>query len=218
MAKSFSAVFFDFDGTLGDTDPDIRRAWKNAIFELGLICPDFDRVFRVGPSLPDTAKMLFHDLDEEKRLLLQNTYKHFYDDAQEYSALPYPGIIDVLTRLHASGAKFYVVTNKRIKPTLKLMNKFQITQICSGMFTPDIISTDIHLSKSDLLELALKISGAEPQKSLMVGDTELDIEAGKNNNLKTCAVSWGYGRPEVVAGSGADFFIDSAGELLSLLC
>ena len=216
MKKQFSAIFFDFDGTLGDTDPDIRQAWQNAIKKLGLNCPGFDNIFRVGPSLPDTAKMLFPELDDEKRLLLQNTYKHFYDDAPEYSALPYPGILDVLTRLHNSGVKIYIVTNKRVKPTLKLMKKFQITQICSGMFTPDIVSADIHLTKSELLNLALKISAVDPQNALMVGDTELDIAAGKNNNVSTCAVTWGYGRTSMLEKADADFTVNTAVELLDL--
>lgn len=218
MSKNFTAIFFDFDGTLGDTDPDIRQAWLRAMDELNLHCPEFERIFRVGPSLPETAKMLFPELPEEQRLLLQNTYKHFYDDAQTYSALPYPGIIDVLHRFHENGTKIYVVTNKRVKPTLKLIKKFQITDVCSGIFTPDIITAATHLSKSELLALALKISASEPQQTLMVGDTELDIEAGKNNHTKTCAVTWGYGRKDFVARANADFTVDSAEQLLELSC
>ena len=34
--------FFDLDGTLADTDRDIREAWKAALRDLGLDCPDFD--------------------------------------------------------------------------------------------------------------------------------------------------------------------------------
>ena len=64
----FEAIFFDFDGTVADTEPDIRGAWLAAIAELGLTCEHFSKVFRVGPSLPETAAMLFPDADEELRL------------------------------------------------------------------------------------------------------------------------------------------------------
>ena len=47
----FKYVFFDLDGTLADTDPDIRRAWKAALVDLKLECPDFDAKFVAGPRL-----------------------------------------------------------------------------------------------------------------------------------------------------------------------
>ena len=37
--------FFDLDGTLADTDRDIREAWKATLVDLGLECPGFDDGF-----------------------------------------------------------------------------------------------------------------------------------------------------------------------------
>ena len=56
---SVDALFFDFDGTLGDTRQGIRNAWKQTIAENGLECPDFDKLFRVGPPADSTAALLF---------------------------------------------------------------------------------------------------------------------------------------------------------------
>ena len=51
--------FFDLDGTLADTDPDIRVSWKAAMKDLGLSYPDFDRDFIAGPTLESQLEMSF---------------------------------------------------------------------------------------------------------------------------------------------------------------
>ena len=73
--------FFDLDGTLADTDGDIRLAWKAALADLGLACPTFDRDFIAGPPIDEMVKKLFPDrcadpaaaerlhISDEKRIL-----------------------------------------------------------------------------------------------------------------------------------------------------
>ena len=212
--SSFDAFFFDFDGTLGDTEPDIRHSWLSAIRELGLPEDNYDRIFRVGPQIQETAAMLFPELSAERSIDLQNSYKHFYDDALCYQASPYPGVGEMLTALYQSGKLIYVVTNKRYKPLYKLMEKFNFFRCCHGIFSPDIVDCENHLKKPDLLKLAIRISGVSPEKALMVGDTELDIAAGKANNAGTCAVTWGYASRECLQQSKPDIIIDSPDELL----
>lgn len=212
----FDTYFFDFDGTLGDTETDIRNSWLAAIAELKLPKNDFDSKFRVGPPLPDTAAVLYPDISAESRELLQEKYKHFYDDATSYTALPYPGITAMLQKLVSEKKKIYIVTNKRYKPLWKLMKKFDFLHFCHGMFVPDIISKDNQLKKSELLAMALKVSGATVEKSVMIGDTVLDIYAGKKNDIATCGVTWGYAPVSELQEAGPDFIISSPADLPQL--
>lgn len=206
----FDAYFFDFDGTIGDTEVDIRAAWLSAISELGLPDNHFDSVFRVGPPIQDTAKLLFPDLPEDHSIVLQNKYKYYYDDGNDYRALPYPGVIEALRQLHDAGKKVYIVTNKRYKPLFKLIKKFQL-DFCDGIFSPDIIDPDNHLKKPELLAVALKVAATIPERSLMIGDTDLDGAAAYANNIPFCGVTWGYGSRMLLVG--ADFIIDDPSKL-----
>ncbi len=181
-------------------------------------CPRFDSLFRVGPSLPETVKMLFPDAPAELQEKIMVSYKSFYDDADSYRALPYPGMIEAMKTLAVKGCKLYIVTNKRLKPTGKLMRKFGLEPFLSGIITPDVISPEYLLSKPDMIKLAMRICGADgaPEKVLMVGDTEIDISAGKANNTATCGVSWGYARPGALEKSSPDCIVNTPAELLSL--
>ena len=214
--SAFSGIFFDFDGTLGATGNDIRNAWLAAIAKLGLRCDRFNDAFRVGPAVPETARRLFPDQPEAIQQLAAETYKQIYDNADTYTALPYPGIVDAVKKL-SRHSKIYVITNKRIKPTLKLLNKFGLTLFCSGILTPDIVSVTYPLGKSDMVALALRLSGAEvPSSALMVGDTEIDIEAGKSCGVATCGVTWGYGTPARLRAAKPDHLIGRPEELVAL--
>ena len=213
----FQTIFFDFDGTLGDTEPDIRQAWRNTLAKHSLDDDRFKQVFRVGPSLHETSKLLFPDATGEFRHVIEETYKSFYDDAETYDAIPYPGITDAVKRLAADGVKMFVVTNKRLKPLRKLVAKFGLNEYCTGLFTPDIFDPEHPFSKPELVKLALRVANPPcPADVLIVGDTEIDILSGKASGLSTCGVTWGYGSREVIAGSNPDFIIDNAASIPEL--
>ena len=209
----FDAYFFDFDGTVGDTAPDIRSSWLLAIEKLQLPTENFQTNFRIGPSISETAALLYPQYPE-KHLELQNAYKHYYDEINTYSGTtPYPGLPEAIKMLHSNGKKVYIVTNKRLMPLTKLMKIFALTPYCSGIFVPDILETGMHITKNELAALALRVSGVSGERALMIGDTEIDIAAGRYAGMKTCAVSWGYGKLSVLQQAQPDYQIDSIDEL-----
>ena len=209
MIDRFDLFCFDFDGTIGDTEPDIRNAWLSTIAELGWKADGFDSVFRVGPPIQHTAKMLFPDKSEADLELIQTTYKHFYDDSDDHIALPYPGIIEVIKELHRRNKRIYIVTNKRQKILKKMMQRFGLLEFSHGMFFPDIADEKHHIYKNDLLAMAIRCAGYPADKVLMIGDTILDIQAGKVNGCFSAAVTWGYSKKEELLAAKPDYMIDS---------
>ena len=82
--------FFDFDGTLARTGEDIILAWKKAIADMGLSCPHFDEVFRIGPTLEKMVYELFGNATPELVSELTERFKPNYDESGFPNTVPYP--------------------------------------------------------------------------------------------------------------------------------
>jgi phosphoglycolate phosphatase len=189
------ALFFDFDGTLGDTRQGICNAWKRTIAEANVECPDFDKIFRIGPPADLMAKLLFPNFSEAEQAEMARRYKANYDGSDMVGEEPFPWSGKLLNHFFSANKKIYVVTYKRMVSTLRLIKCYGFENYFSGVWGCDAIPGE-NMHKSELLKLAVRISGVAPEKCMMIGDTELDITAGHEAGVHTCAVSWGYGDPE----------------------
>ena len=189
------ALFFDFDGTLGDTRQGICNAWKRTIAEAKVECPDFDKIFRVGPPADLMAKLLFPNFSEAEQAEMARRYKANYDGSDMVGEEPFPWSGKLLDHFFSANKKIYVVTYKRMVSTLRLIKCYGFENYFSGVWGCDAIPGE-NMHKGELLKLAVRISGVAPEKCMMIGDTELDITAGHEAGVHTCAVTWGYGDPE----------------------
>ena len=206
MISRYKHIFFDFDGTLCASEPDIRNGWKNTMAAMGLENPDFDRIFQVGPSLPDMTAKLFPELSAEKQQEIVLCFKRLYDTSDLPLTKPYPWIPDWLNELKSAGCKLYIVTNKRKIPTDFLVRKFNWDKLLSGAYSPDSFEGET-LGKTQLLNRVLEMHSIPRDQAVMVGDTVGDIKAGKANNTATVGVLWGYGNTGEVENSSCDYIL-----------
>ena len=192
--------FFDLDGTLADTDRDIREAWKAALRDLGLDCPRFDEVFVAGPPIDEMTRRLFPDrfspalADDVRRLFASH-----YDGDGFPNTYEYPGVLDEVRAVAAAGATAAIVTNKRHAGATAMARRFG----WNGVFAGGVWSGDMFpgrkLAKTELLAVVMQRLGAAPGESVMVGDTASDFEAARANGVFSVGVEWGYGRPDELA-------------------
>ena len=192
--------FFDLDGTLADTDRDIREAWKAALRDLGLDCPRFDEVFVAGPPIDEMTRRLFPDrftpalADDVRRLFASH-----YDSDGFPNTYEYPGVLDEVRAVAAAGATAAIVTNKRHAGATAMARRFG----WNGVFAGGVWSGDMFpgrkLAKTELLAVVMQRLGAAPSESVMVGDTASDFEAAAANGVFSVGVEWGYGRPDELA-------------------
>ena len=204
--------FFDLDGTLADTDRDIREAWKAALRDLGLDCPRFDEVFVAGPPIDEMTRRLFPDrftpalADDVRRLFASH-----YDGDGFPNTYEYPGVLDEVRAVAAAGATAAIVTNKRHAGATAMARRFG----WNGVFAGGVWSGDMFpgrkLAKTELLAEVMRRLGAAPGESVMVGDTASDFEAAAANGVFSVGVEWGYGRPDELAA--ADVTVSAPGEL-----
>ena len=201
--------FFDLDGTLARTGEDIVVAWKGALTALGRDLTNFDKVFKIGPTLEKVVYELYDDATPQLVADLMEKFKPLYDESGFPNTVPYPGIPELLAAIRAQGGKAYIVTNKRHNATQLIAKKFGWDRLLDGVWSYDTFETKY--KKPELLAKLLQDLGVNSKDAVMVGDTKGDVDAGKTNGMATIGATWGYGTPEEV--SAADRVFDSAAEI-----
>ncbi len=195
-------VFFDLDGTLADTDPDIRGAWKAALADLGLACPDFDAKFVAGPPIDEMTRQLFPDrFTPALADAIREGFARHYDHDGFPQTREYPGVLGEVRRLKAEGRTVAIVTNKRFVGATAMARHFGWDALFDGVFAGDM--TPPKVRKPELLRRVLAAYRATPSDCALVGDTASDFEAAAANGVRAIGVAWGYGRPEELAQADA---------------
>ena len=193
---------FDLDGTLADTDGDIRASWKAAMSDLGIACENFDRDFVAGPPLEEMAKRLFPDLyTPELGERLRERFGFHYDHDGFPNTPEYPGVMDAVRALKARGDTLVIATNKRFAGAKAMAAHFGWDGVFDALYTGDMHAGDAigKLRKPALLALILSERALDPADCTMVGDTVNDFEAAKANGIRSIGVAWGYGKAEELA-------------------
>lgn len=211
-------VFFDLDGTLADTDPDIRLAWRKAIEDEGIDCPRFDELFLAGPPFDEMTAILFPDHPDIPALAarLRERFAAHYDHDGFPLTKEYPGVLDAVKTLKAKGMKVYIVTNKRYKGTLANARHFGWDKVFDCCYATDMYRDTVGvLKKGILLRRIMAELAANPQDCVMVGDTSRDFEAAEVAGIDSVAVTWGYGTEKEYAMAGRR--ADSAAGLVGLI-
>lgn len=191
--------FFDLDGTLADTEADIRASWRETIADFGLDPERFDRLFVVGPSIDEIIRLIYPERYAPE--LVEDIRRGFaahYDAGGFPRTREYPGVLDGIRRLKVAGCKAYVVTNKRYAATRIMAAHFGWDRVFDGLYAGDMHKDDPigKLRKPQLLAQILRELSEDVSDCVMVGDTVNDFEAARANGVRSVGVTWGYGTPD----------------------
>lgn len=202
--------FFDLDGTLADSQADVLGSIEEAYRHLGFRYEASK--LRIGPLLPDIIATISPQLNEEQRKLAAQTFRAFYAAGKYRRTTLFPGVKAFLNRLASQGKTLYVATNKPKTPTLEVLETLGIKDLFFFIGTPDFEGG--HLPKPEVLKAMVCRFDIDPAQAVMVGDTLPDMEAGRYAGMKTMAFTGGYGGADFGRKSGADFIVNTYGELL----
>jgi HAD superfamily hydrolase (TIGR01509 family) len=122
----------------------------------------------------------------------------------------YPGVVEGLADL---GGRKGTATTKGTPTTRAVLEQFGLI----GFFD-HVQGTDGFPCKPapDVIFTALKGLDAKPADCLFVGDSPADMEAGRRAGVKTCAVTYGYGKREALAKFTPDYWVDDLRELATV--
>jgi phosphoglycolate phosphatase len=188
-----NTIIFDLDGTLIDSAPAILHCLdqaliKNAIDPLFPLGPEL-----VGPPLDELIGKISGSSDPELLKNVGKDFKELYDSEGFAFSLAYDGVDHLLKQLHQKGFTLYLATNKRINPTLKIIQHFGWTDLFSDIYAIDVLPQNIFQNKTAMLEHLIHVHQLKQDHVIYVGDRIEDQEAASLNGLFSLTVTWGYG-------------------------
>lgn len=215
----FRCLLFDLDGTLVDSRADL-------VTSVNLMLAELNR-----PRLSDSQVISF--IGEGARLLVERSlrakpgaspseadvdhaldvFKRHYGQHLLDQTRLYPEVGSTLQSLaHLPKA---IVTNKPFEFTQALLDGIGLSKFFKVILGGDSLP-ERKPSPMMLIEAA-KACGAQISECLMIGDSRVDVEAGKAAGMKTCGYIPGFrGRTEL-AHAGADYMIERFSELSVLV-
>lgn len=216
------AICFDVDGTLRDTDDQYVARFARWFRPFRFLLPrrdadDFARRFIMAVESP--ANWLFSipdrlHLDDELARFGEWLHTRGIGRQQNHRYLLIDGVREMLNEL-ASRYPLAVVTARPRRGTMGFLDHFRLTPyfkaIASGQTAPRTKPFP------DPIHWAARQIGVPPENCLMVGDTTVDIRAGRAAGAQTVGVLCGFGQREELARAGADLILDGTWELGGVL-
>lgn len=186
MFDSIQALIFDLDGLLIDSELSYRRAWQQAVREMGYELENvfFERL--VGLDANTVEQVLLQSLPEHFDL---NTFRQlsaecWHSQVHAFGIPVMPGVHEVLFQLQRLGWLSAVATNSHRSQALKLLEIAGLGNEFKQVFTRDQVekpkpAADIYLLAAESLCLA-------PRQCLVLEDSFTGVQAAIAAGMKCC--------------------------------
>jgi phosphoglycolate phosphatase len=215
MKRAVDLVMFDLDGTLADTGRDLADAvnFTRAQFNLAT-WPDVAVLAHVGRGV---EHLLRHAVPEKSRESFGEVLQIFLERYENHlldATVLYPNVHEALE--YFRDKRRAVVSNKLYRLTVAVLRGLGIEDCFDIILGGD--SAAYKKPHPALLQQALARFQLPAQRSLMIGDGGVDIEAGKQAGVLTCGVTYGLGQKEDVVAANPDFIIHHLSEIPRHFC
>jgi len=194
-------ILFDFDGTVFDTVEGITKSVRYALNRQGIDAELKALRCYAGPPLVEMFM-------EQARLTREQAEQALLDFRARYVAVGlyesrvFPGVKELLKDLRAAGKKIGIATSKPQPHAEKLLARGDMLKLFDAICGSD--SRGNNSSKAQVLAAAMKMLGARPEVSVLVGDTKWDVAGARACGIKCIGVGYGYAAPGELEAAGAD--------------
>ena len=212
----YNACLFDLDGTLLNTLEDLALSVAFALKRQGMpprsedeirsfVGNGVERLVRLSVP-PHTPQAVFERCFAD--------FKAYYAAHSRDKTAPYPGITELLGELKRGGIKIGVVSNKYQQA---------VSELCAAFF-PGLTDCAVGERRGvarkpapDCVFEAVRIMGCDIEKTLYIGDSEVDIQTAGNAGVKCAAVLWGFRDEKTLISAGADYTAARAEDIIRLV-
>ena len=199
---AYDTWIFDLDGTLLDTLDDLKNSVNHALRQFNMPERSRDEIrsfvgngvrLLVERAVPEGTK-------DGVTIQVFEAFRQHYLEHSLDNTKPYPGVVDILKKLHEKGKKIAIVSNKLQAGVDDLNRRFFAEYVDVAIGERTGIP---HKPAPDMVFEALEKLRAK--NAVYVGDSEVDIETAKNAGLPCLCVLWGFRDEDFLRKHGAKF-------------
>ena len=219
----FEAYFFDLDGTLVETAPEIADAVNDTLryFDWSVVTQQQvndwighgtkELLIMALASVTKSSVEAVRVSDDLKQAL--PIFDRYYQERCGTRSHLYPHVKEVLTRLRQQGSKLAVVTNKEGRYTDIVLRVHELTDLFDIVISGD--SFPVKKPNPTSVQNCLARWNVLPQQALFVGDSSIDAQTARNANVPVWLLPYGYNMGQTVQSCQPDRVIANFSELLS---
>lgn len=208
-------LIFDLDGTLIDSKRDLADSVNATLMWMGLP-PIADEVVSsyVGSGAAVLIRRALPDASEADHARALRYFLDYYREHMLDATILYPGVRNALDRLLDAGVPMAVLTNKPVRFSIRLLAGLGLEPHFFRVYGGN--SFEKKKPHPMGIDRLVAETGAGRARTVMVGDSGVDVRTARNARVRACGVSWGF-QPETFGEDPPDFVIDHMSVLADMV-
>lgn len=204
----FKYVFFDFDGTIADTERINFKIFEQLADKYKIRRVSYEELINIKKM---SAKQLIDYLNVKKHKLpfILRRGKKLLSQNIKNVELCKENFVDIVKALKNNGVKVAIITTNSKNNVASFLQNHEFNCF-------DFIVSSSMFGKEHKIRKILKKESLEPNEVLYVGDEIRDITAAKSSNIKIASVSWGYNTVESLLKYKPDYLLNDPSELIDI--
>ncbi len=213
--RIYDNILFDLDGTLTDSAGGVTRAVQYALGRFGVKADLPGLKTFIGPPLQSSFREVYGFGPDEVQQAVEY-FRNYYREKGIYDNRLYPGVTSMLEKLAGKGHRLFLATAKITEFAVKILCYFEIEHYFTMVAGANPDGTRV--GKYDLIDYVFaKNRGLEKNRSVMVGDRDLDVSGARSFGIDAVAVTYGYGTVEELSRAAPTYCADSVSTLSNIL-
>jgi phosphoglycolate phosphatase len=214
---SIQLLIFDLDGTLIDSRRDLVQSVNATLrhFQRPELPAEVVASY-VGDGAPMLVRRALGDPKDQKffKQALEFFLSYYREHKLDHTTV-YPGITEALTKIQSNGNErnMVVLSNKPVNPSRAIVEALGLGRFFVRVYGGNSFET----KKPDPLGVRtiLKETGTTPARTMIIGDSSIDVLTGRNAGIATCGVSYGFA-PHTLCEAPPDVVVNTPEELARL--
>lgn len=208
----YQYVLFDLDGTLIDTNNLILTSFMYTLekFYPGKYTRE-DLIPHMGKPLYDQMELFGPERSEE----LVQVYREHNERVHDELVEEFPNVLDTIEQLAKMEIKMGIVTTKQRKTAEMGLRLFGLDKYMDAFISYQ--DTENHKPHPEPVHKAMQALGADPARTLMVGDSQYDIQAGQNAGIASAGVAWSMKGASFLSSFNPTYLLNDMSDIIQIV-